>query len=348
MTAHVSGDLNVQFFTGTLLIIIPIQECIEQNNEKEKEIAIQSMDLVYLRAQTSIGLFQTSLPQKNLEYLSVAYEYRLKPRPQSRRGRKVFTDCRNIELNIMRETVSMIVNDKWNTRAWILQEAFASSGNMIVLFPKDGKVDVRGWLLPCHEASRSELAIRLDVLQHCIGICATLIQPLLTLTTHDGKEGPQRRRRRRRQKPTEVVVDPDELRSTLQKVQLFHPSRPKTGPTFWMNNSKQKRVCSAAAAITYLRLRDLERVADKLAIVANMCGYEYRLNTVELDKTQPSLALCTLVLALVNGDFSLLVPQVYQSPESKILGRCPEFSSCLTIAPLTRNNRFPLGHRSGL
>lgn len=324
-----------------------MQECIEQNNEKEKEIAIQSMDLVYLRAQTSIGLFQARLSQKHLEYLSMAYESRTGPRPRSRRGRTVFTGCRQVQHDIMCETVSIVVNDKWNTRAWILQEAFASSGNMILLFPKDNKVDVRGWVLPCHEASRSELAIRLDTLQHCIHICARHVRPLLIAATHREEESMARRRRRRAQKTTKVV-HPDEMRSTLQRIQLFHPSRPKTGTTVWFANSRQKRVCSAAAAIAYLRVRDLERVADKLAIVANLCGYERRLNTVELDKTQPSLALCTLVLALVNGDFSLLVPQIYQSPESKTLGGCEESSNCPIIAPLTRKNRFPSGRRAEL
>jgi hypothetical protein len=81
-----------------------------------------------------------------------------------------------------------------------------------------------------------------------------------------------------------------------------------------------KRTCSAAVAVTYLRLRDLERVADKLAIVANLCDYHLRLNTTELEKTQPSLSVCILVLAVANGDFSLLIPQIYRLPQDKVLG----------------------------
>lgn len=66
--------------------------------------------------------------------------------------------------------------------------------------------------------------------------------------------------------------------------------------------------------------------------MANLCGYHLRLNTVELDKTQPSLAVCTLVLAIANGDFSLLIPQIYHLPQSNVLGRYTitpnELSSC--------------------
>lgn len=281
------------------------------------------MDLVYLRARRSIGLLQTQLQQKHLECLSMVYESHIMPRSRPRRGKSAFTRCHKVELETMRETVSMVVNDKWNTRAWVLQEAFASSGNMLLLFPKADKVDLRGWMMICHEASRSELAIRLDTIQSCIAVCGRMIQPLLSraLNTDTGKNNRPGRQRRKARGKKQKDPDPEEIRVTMQRIRFFHPSAPNSGGSFWANGSKNKRTCSAAVALTYLRLRDLERVADKLAIVANLCGYRLRLNTVELDETQPSLAVCTLVLAIANGDFSLLIPQIYHLPQSKVLGR---------------------------
>lgn len=299
------------------------QECIQQDNPRDKEIAIQSMDLVYLKARSSIGLLQTRLQQKHLEYLSTVYESRIMPRSQQRRGKPVFTGCRNIELEVMRETVSMVVNDKWNTRAWVLQEAFASSGNMVLLFPKADKVDVRGWMMICNEASRSELAIQLDTVQECIAACGQIVQPLLIQALNapsNEKRRPAPTRRRRRGQDIKKL-DPDEARATLQQIRLFHPPAPDTGGSFFILGSNHRRTCSAAVAVTYLRLRDLERVADKLAIVANLCDYHLRLNTTELEKTQPSLSVCILVLAVANGDFSLLIPQIYRLPQNKVLGR---------------------------
>lgn len=298
------------------------QECIQQDNPRDKEIAIQSMDLVYLEARSSIGLLQTRLQQKNLAYLSTVYESQIMPRSQQRRWKTVFTGCRNIELEDMREMVSMVVNDKWNTRAWVLQEAFASSGNMVLLFPKPNKVDVRGWMMICNEASRSELAIQLDTVQECIATCGQFIQPLLmralNAPSHEKRRPAPPRRRRRGQEIKKL--DPDEARATLQRIQFFHTPEPNTGSYFFILGSNKRRTCSAAVAVTYLRLRDLDRVADKLAIVANLCDYHLRLNTTELEKTQPSLSVCVLVLAVANGDFSLLIPQIYRS---RLMKRIP-------------------------
>ncbi|KAJ3539690.1 hypothetical protein NM208_g5387 [Fusarium decemcellulare] len=50
------------------------QECIEQDKSCEKELAIQAMDHVYLRAHTSIGLFDVQLQQKDLDSLTIPYE----------------------------------------------------------------------------------------------------------------------------------------------------------------------------------------------------------------------------------------------------------------------------------
>lgn len=201
------------------------------------------MDLVYLRARSSIVLLRTRLQQKHLEYLSVTYESRIKPRSRLRREKSSFPGCRTIEVEIMRQTVSMVVNEKWNTRAWVLQEAFPSSGNMALLSPKADKVDVRGWMMVCHEASRSEIAILLDTIQNCIAICGRMIQPLLTraLNTHKAKTsrpGPPGRKTKREENKD---PDPDEIWTMTQRIRFFHPPAPNSGASFWANGSKNKR-----------------------------------------------------------------------------------------------------------
>lgn len=287
------------------------QECIEQDNPVEKELAIQAMDHVYLRAQTSIGLFHAQLQQRHLDCLLVLYEYRFGTAIRKRRGRRVFQGCRTIHQKTVWDAMSMIANDRWNTRAWILQEAFVSSGNMVLLFPK-ANVKVNGWLLVCHELSQSDLAIRLDVIQQCLGICMTYLQPALrgALTQKVSAKNSKSQ-----DPPTghsrSHFGDLEHTRMTIKRVQLFHPPAPDHSRGLILNSTRPRRVCNAAVAMNYMQLRDLFRAADKLAIVANLCGYIVRLDTTELAKTQQSLACCILTLALANSDFSLLIPQIY-------------------------------------
>lgn len=64
----------------------------------------------------------------------------------------------------------------------------------------------------------------------------------------------------------------------------------------------------------FLKHRDNDRVADKLAILANLCDYTLRLDTVELEKSQKPLSVCIFALAIANGDVSLLSPDSYHIP----------------------------------
>ncbi|RSL64479.1 hypothetical protein CEP54_004704 [Fusarium duplospermum] len=107
-----------------------------------------------------------------------------------------------------------------------------------------------------------------------------------------------------------------DLGLTLKRIECFHPEEPEKATTMFGGNNKPRRTCSAAVALTYLKLRGLLRVPDKLAILANMCDYHVRFNTIELEKTQDSLSACVLALSVINNDFSLLVPELYRAPSN--------------------------------
>ncbi|KAI8677386.1 HET domain-containing protein [Fusarium sp. Ph1] len=221
------------------------QECIEQDNPEQQELAIQAMDNVYLRAHTSIGLFNAELNKEDLNCLQVIYEYQGKGCDNSRRGQAPPPGCQAVYRTAMYKALSKVANDRWNTRAWILQEAFASSGNMFLLFPRLEGIDVGRWMIEC-----------------------------------------------------------------------FHPGEPGKATILSAGTNKPRRTCNAAVALTFLKLRGLLRVPDKLAILANMCGYHVRFNTIELEKTQDSLSACVIALSVINNDFSLLVPEFYRVPSN--------------------------------
>lgn len=123
------------------------------------------------------------------------------------------------------------------------------------------------------------------------------------------------------------------VEGTRSRVDFFHPPEQARPSSCWILGRKPRLTCNAAVALTYLRHRGLFRVADKLAIVANMCDYAFRLGTAQLEKTQNGLAACVLAISLVNEDFSLLVPQMYRSPGTPALGKhwvTGRFKSVLT------------------
>ncbi|OCL15254.1 hypothetical protein AOQ84DRAFT_224322 [Glonium stellatum] len=271
------------------------QECIEQDNEEEKERGVQAMDVVYLRAHTSIGLFRTAFnEQRHLDALSLFFEWRIGdslPGP----GLKTLERFGAMHLESLAEALSMVVNDRWNTRAWVLQEAFASSGNMILLFPRAEDVTIMDWSLICHEISSTDVAIRLDLMDRCVSESIAFFNEL-----------PQ----------GSPAIKLEDWKSTLDRLRWFHPRmRPSTTINFDIEDFKPRRTCNAAVALSFLRDRNNSLTADRLAIIANLCNYRLRLDTAKLEKSQYRLSTCILMLSLINGDFSLLLPEVYDSSQ---------------------------------
>ena len=184
--------------------------------------------------------------------------------------------------------------DRWNTRAWIFQEAFVSASNMIILFPRAKEMAVEGWGLVCQDLSFTEIGINLEILRSYIDGCGRFFNP---------KPG------------SSIPVKLPQWAETLERLSSFLPeAQPTHMFDFWIGGSKTRRTCNAAVAWSFLKHRDNDRVADKLAILANLCDYTLRLNTLELEKSQKPLSVCIFALAIANGDFSLLSPDSYHIP----------------------------------
>ena len=63
---------------------------------------------------------------------------------------------------------------------------------------------------------------------------------------------------------------------------------------------------SAAEVLAMLEPRSNTVLSDRLAIIANLCAYEKRINTTALEETTHGFSTAMLVLSLMNGDLSLL------------------------------------------
>lgn len=67
-------------------------------------------------------------------------------------------------------------------------------------------------------------------------------------------------------------------------------------------------------------------MADRLAIVANLCGYERRLDTLKLNDLGCGFSICVLVLAMLNGDTSILtgVGAYYEGKRGRLASLCTD------------------------
>ncbi len=269
------------------------------------------MDLVYQNADTCIGLLDTRWEQQHLDIFLGEHETEIGQHEHRRRGAppslERYSRSRTGFTKDLIEAVSRLLDDRWNTRAWIFQEACVSADKMLLLFPRNELENTDGWFLVCNEKSMTEIAINLDMMQKTF---EAAFFPLL---------GAQRALRG----PGEGASTDNSLKveELLESARYFYP-RPMDSPgRVGVGSFGTRRRCDAATALSYLKRRHLLRVADRIAILANLCKYEHRFNTVELEKSQQSLSLCILALSITNGDFSLLAFEMYKTPQDHPIGQ---------------------------
>lgn len=83
----------------------------------------------------------------------------------------------------------------------------------------------------------------------------------------------------------------------LRRFTEFIPGDERSLEVKWTHTAgktKVRRSCSAAVALSYLRTKQNTHVPDRLAILANLCNYDIRLDTIELEKKTHILgAVCS-------------------------------------------------------
>jgi hypothetical protein len=246
------------------------QECIDQADERDLETGMQAMNIVYENSIDSVAVLRTTITELRLcDTLGslIAFE------PLTV-GPTHATD--------ILEILELITDDAWFQRAWTLQESSSGGTGMTIMLP-----------------------------------CAT------------GIEVPSELRRRMFIDPNEhVEFSLDHL--VVSEASWFEPglpgSRESLSPEMglrselWQNKWKRllptgtldfeadglMNLCLAGEALWHMSVRDNSVVADRLAIIANLCGYETRLDTMKLDKFGYGFSICALVLAMLNGDTSIL------------------------------------------
>lgn len=248
------------------------QECIEQDDPNDKDIGIQAMDMVYQMADQAVAVLEVKIKeQRHLDALGLLQSCG-------------FEDLASTDLQDLIEALEVILSDPWFTRTWCLQESTSAARDMALLIRRDPSLQLPDSL---RGRSQTEFDFEIDL---------SALQEQI---------------------PGWVVYQVDRIAESGDPVlhargvallaawsQMLIPD---VGPSSDRVDFRGGRpVCDAAEALRYMGLRCNTITSDRLAILANLCQYNIRLNDRELDQLGYGFSICAITLAVLNGDFSLM------------------------------------------
>ncbi|KAH7163367.1 hypothetical protein B0J13DRAFT_669952 [Dactylonectria estremocensis] len=326
------------------------QECLPQPNENssqevkdEQELGLQAMDIIYNRAIMTAGLQDVEITSQHQFDVLRALSNSNNDSPNIRK------DYFNLAIDFF----DQVRQDRWYTRAWVIQEAVSAGRNLMLVFKRAAGVEYASefrftteLIPPKHSLDLAARALPSDV------VCITVdqFQQMVTSMKHFLQD--------QLIKPPLEKVELDDATKVIAVAEALHPALMATKSgiftvnIYCLNNYGARHSVNAAGALSLLRSRTCRDEQDLIAIVANLCRYEIRLNTRAVAKHCSSLRLAILALALLNGDFSLLVPELYSSSEP-VTGSLKLGTSCwldpfdLGVASIDHSSIRPfVGHRA--
>ncbi|GAB7322019.1 hypothetical protein MBLNU13_g03072t1 [Cladosporium sp. NU13] len=245
------------------------QECIEQGDPDDKDTGIQAMDLVYQMAEQSVAVLEVQIhEQRHLNALGLL---------QVCDGE---ADLAPTDLLDLIEALEIVLGDRWFERTWCLQESTSAARKMALLIRRDPSLQLPDGLWG-RTQTRTEFELDLSALQEQI--------------------------------PGWFACQVDQVGETDNLVLHARGSAilaawssllvPDVAPS---DNSGGRPVCDAAEALWHMSRRSNSITSDRLAIFANICDYDIRLDNRILDELGYGFSICAIVLAALNGDFSLM------------------------------------------
>jgi Heterokaryon incompatibility protein (HET) len=254
------------------------QECINQEDPIDKEDGIQSMDIVYQNSAHPIAILETCFQtQVELDIFAATVD------PD-------FFDFDPSHIEDLGDILGALADDNWFTRAWTLQESTSAGVSMLLLIgcPGLSKPDVFG-------PNPEEFEISIWDFQEAMVNARLLIEEGLAQNSWPD---------------TSDAIHVSNLADELwNRIPTIIPDRFKS-----RQEVSYRQTCNAAEAITFLAEREISFFPDKLAILANMCNYECRIDTKILGNPKSSFSTCALTLSILNGDMSLLTGYGDRSP----------------------------------
>ncbi|KAI5923046.1 heterokaryon incompatibility protein-domain-containing protein [Camillea tinctor] len=254
------------------------QECIHQDNDKDKQCGLQTMHLVYRWSALTLVILGRHVKSlcdiRALQHLTI-------PEDQGQntvRGR--------------------IKEDEWWERAWTTQElGLSNAGQLRYLIAWDQGLDLSGteWEMSArkYNSNKSEDAHQnvsrqwvlvggemfgiAHMMPYSPGITQTLTAGLASGTRGMGNT----------------------FTLTRPPAEIDFPSQ--EAPC-----DEEIRGVSIAEAMTMLYLKKCLYESDKLAIIGNLANFSQRIDTKEAERRHLGFSACALALAWYNGDISIM------------------------------------------
>lgn len=255
------------------------QECINQDDEIEKETGIQAMDIVYQESRHPIAILQYCFEsQAELDVFSSLFG----------RVDEMYTPD---QIEVLYGVLSDISDDPWFSRAWTLQEATSAGASMMLLIGCPG-LDKSSSFGPIP----GEFEISIREFQDCMAMAVVFIEEGIEAGTWSDSS-----------LAISALNCASEMWNLIPTIYSGSAER----------DSSHRQQCTAAEALTLLEDRANSVFSDRLAIIANICNYEVRIDSKVLEQTDSSFSACALTLAVLNGDMSLLAGCLEKAPISK-------------------------------
>ncbi|OTA77997.1 hypothetical protein M434DRAFT_402307 [Hypoxylon sp. CO27-5] len=239
------------------------RECIDQDDEAEKEEMIQKMHLVYNLCEHPIALLTRTI--NNAEELDLLIDLMCD---------EVRTEDEPAVLNLLND----ITSNLWWTRAWTFQEDYKASGDMALLIPHHWSLEQR----------------KREAIDHMEQPLVEIEGEICIFSRDFKKQATEFCLSYRKRSENKDICDKI-LRAAAQYNVLLKDERVEPGQCP-ISRSMSPTILSDILS------RDISEESDRLAIIANCCSYATRLNTHSLDNEGASLSLSILALYVLNGD----------------------------------------------
>lgn len=243
------------------------QECIDQSDPVEKEKAIQEMDMVYENSKYPIAVLEFGFQaQTELDVFASICD-------------EIHYTFNPSQIEVLESVLEALTYEKWFERAWTLQESVSAGERMILLLGCQGLQKS-----PHFGLTPGEFEISVWDFQNAMVNVRIFIEEGLAASVWPDSRS---------------AINASNCADVLWNyIPTIIPGSEPDAP--------HVRVHSAAQALTFLDNRFNSHFPDRLAILANLCDYEYRIKTEVLELPNSSFSICSLTLAILNGDMSLL------------------------------------------
>ncbi|KAI1409746.1 hypothetical protein F5Y13DRAFT_169379 [Hypoxylon sp. FL1857] len=240
------------------------RECIDQEDEAEKGAMIQSMHLVYSLCRWPIALLTRAID--TVEELDLLTNLMCG---------EVSAEDEPAVLNLLND----ITSNLWWTRAWTFQEDYRASTRMILLIPHHRSLER-------HKLAATDYVERL--------LFGDVEGEICINSTDFKKRATEFCLSYRKRSENRDICD--RILKTAAKYNVLLRDERASPGLGSISRSMSPTILSDIVS------RGISQESDRLAIMANCCGYGTRLDTHSLDSEGSSLSLSIFALYLLNGE----------------------------------------------